>query len=93
MLGPVVTDDQVRAWLVARTVDDRDLVTLTYATPDGERVETRQLAATHLQRSPATAAVDVPPADLDPVTDPDRRERFAAEAERMRASHAPDDEV
>jgi hypothetical protein len=87
--------DSVRAWLVGREYDDRNLITLTYATTDGERVFTRQhAAATMRQRGiDATAAVDVDPADLDAVEDADDRERYAREATRMADDHDPDEAV
>ena len=88
-----MTDD-VRCWLVAREYDQRNLVTLTYATPDGERAYTKQTSLESLQRRDgATAARDVAPDDLDSVDDDETRERYAAEAERMAADHDPDEEV
>lgn len=86
--------DRVRVWLVERTYpeDERNRVRLTYATPDGERRfrKSREL------RSPTsahetTAAVHVDPDALVPVKDPTRRTQYAAEARRMRTSHAPDE--
>ncbi|RDI71854.1 hypothetical protein [Halopelagius longus] len=88
-------DDAVRAWLVDRTYDDRGLIILVYATPDGERARRKEMAATvmHQRGISATAAVDVDPEDLDEVTDAETRDRYAAEATRMREQHDPDDEV
>lgn len=82
-----------RVWLVERAVDDRDMVTLIYATPDGTRAETRQLARTHLHRSPPTAAITVPDSDLDPVEDTATKDRYAAEVKRVKAEHDPDDQL
>lgn len=90
---PETDPDDVQVWLVERLVDDRDMVTLTYATPDGARAETRQFARSHLERSPPTAADTVSADDLEPVTDPATRERYAAEVDRIRNSHGPDDTV
>lgn len=86
--------ESVRVWLVEREVDSRNLVTLTYATPDGERLYRRQQSAAVMAGGgiEATAARDVDPADLEPVDDADR-ERYAAEAARMADSHGPDDPV
>jgi hypothetical protein len=86
--------DPVRAWLVERSYDDRNLITLVYATLDGERVLRRERSATVMQQqgSRVTAAVDVDPDSLAAV-DPADRDRYAAEAARMRGQHAPDDEV
>lgn len=88
-------DDPVRVWLVDREVDSRDLVTLTYATPDGERVFERVLALAVLnqQGRSVTAAREVDPERLDSVAEADRRERYAEEAARMADRHAPEDAV
>ena len=86
--------ETTRTWLVERSYDDRNLITLVYATPDGEYALRKERSATvmHQQGSRVTAAVDVAPDDVSRVA-PDDRERYAAEAERMRDRHAPDDEV
>jgi hypothetical protein len=85
--------DTVRCWLVERTYSDRDLVTLVYATPDGERALRKELSSSMLPRTTVTAAADVEPDRLQPVTDPDERERYATEADRVRENNAPDDEI
>ena len=87
--------DPVRCWLVERTYTDRGLVDTTYATPDGSWAHRRQVSTTVLRQRGAgtTAAVDVDPDELTPVDDADVRERYGAEAERMRSAHDPDDEV
>lgn len=86
--------EDVRCWLVEREYDQRNLVTLTYATPDGDCAYTHQAALESLQRrGGTTAATDVEPADLDPVEDEATRERYAQESERMMANHDPDEEV
>jgi len=85
--------DTVRVWLVERDYGDRNLVTLTYATPDGERELRRELSAAVLRRSSVTAARDVDPDRLDTVDDGDRRERYAHEAERVRERNDPDDAI
>lgn len=85
-------DATVRCWLVERTFDDRNLVTLVYATPDGERYQRRERSANSLRAGTGvTAAVDVAPAELEPVADPDTRDRYATEAERVARSHDPDE--
>lgn len=84
--------DEIRCWLVDRSYDDKGLLTLAYATPDGERVYRRELAAAAASRIDVTAARDVEPDRLEPVEDEDR-ERYAAEAERMAERHEPDDAV
>jgi len=86
--------DTVRCWLVERSsFGDERMVTLVYATPDGTRHLTKQLSPTLLRRKRVTAAVDVDPERLEPVTGADERERYAAEAERMAERHDPDTEV
>lgn len=82
-----------RVWLVERSVDDRDLVTLVYATPDGARVRRRQLSSAHLSGTEVTAAMRVEEDQLTPIEDPATRERYAIEVDRIRADHDPDDEV
>jgi hypothetical protein len=89
-------DDAVRAWLVERSYGDDELniIILVYATPDGERYLRKELAL----RGPwdardTPAAIDVDPSDLGAVTDPDERERYRTEAERMMGKHDPDDAV
>jgi hypothetical protein len=84
--------EQVRTWLVERSYDDRGLVTLVYATPDGERHVRREVAMNVLRRSPATAARDVEADSLTPTPEADR-ERYAAEAERVRENNDVDEEI
>ncbi|MBC9984819.1 hypothetical protein E4P24_00315 [Haloferax sp. AS1] len=88
-------DDTTRLWLVERSYDDRDLIILIYATPDGEYELRKELAAAvmHQRRMTVTAAIDAPTENLEPVADDDLRERYAAEATKMADSHEPDDEV
>jgi hypothetical protein len=86
--------DAVRLWLVERDYDDRNLITLVYATPDGERRLRKEQSATvmHQQGTVVTAAVDAAPADLEPVAEANR-ERYAAEAARMAETCDPDEAV
>lgn len=84
---------ETRCWLVERDFQHEDLVTLVYATPDGERQLTRQRSTTMLRQAPPTAAASIAEADLEPVPDADLRERYAREAERMADRYDPDDEV
>lgn len=85
--------DTVRCWLVERGYNNRDLITLKYATPEGDRVYRRELAAQVVDASTVTAAKDVSPDDLEPVDDPKDRERYANEAERVASEHDPEDEI
>jgi len=87
------TAADVRVWLVERGYNNRDLIILKYATPDGERFFRRELAAQAIGVDTVTAAKDVSPDDLEVVDDEDRRERYAAEVERMSDDHDPDDSV
>ncbi len=87
-----MTDDELRCWLVERDYDDKGLVTVSYATPDGERRWRMQRAAAALSRRDVTAAVDVDPEDLEPTPE-DLIERYRSEVERMRERHAPDEPV
>jgi hypothetical protein len=83
--------DDERVWLVERTYSQRDLVTLVYATPDGERYLRKEKAA-HLGGD-ATAAIEVSPDRLSPVDDEDDLERYASEAARMAEKHDPDETI
>lgn len=86
-------EETERVWLVERSVDDRDLVTLVYATPDGARVRRRQLSSAHLSGTDVTAAMTVQEERLTPIEDPATRERYAIEVDRIREDHDPEDEV
>lgn len=85
--------ETVRTWLVERTYTDRDLVVLTYATPDGERAFTRELASSALDGTSVTAAKDVELDRLSSVEDADDRERYAHEAERVQENNDPGSEI
>ncbi|EMA37860.1 hypothetical protein [Halobiforma nitratireducens] len=87
------TDETVRCWLVERDYDDKGLVTLAYATSDGDRVYRRELAAGAATRSRVTAAKDVDPAQLEPVEDADTRDRYATEVDRTADQYEPDEPI
>ena len=94
-VDPDADDDAtVRAWLVERSYDDRNLITLVYATLDGERALRKEIAATvlHQRGTRITAAIDADEAQLAAVDAADR-ERYATEAARMADRHDPDDEI
>ena len=81
-----------RLWLVERSYDDRNLVSFTYGTVDGERQLRKELSMALLQKRPTTAAIEADDDELSPVDDSDQ-ERFAAEARKMQSKHDPDDEI
>jgi len=83
---------EVRVWLVDRTYNDKGMVELVYATPDGERYHHRQLSEPMLVQQRVTAAEDVAEDRLEP-TDEENCEYYAEEASRMAAEHDPDEEV
>jgi NADH dehydrogenase FAD-containing subunit len=85
--------DAVRVWLVERGYNNRDLIILKYATPDGERLFRRELSAQAIDVDTVTAAKDVSPENLEAVGDGDRRERYANEVARMADEHDPDDAI
>ena len=89
--------DDVRVWLVERTYsdDEQNLIILTYATPDGERYFRKERALTSFTGAAreTTAAIDADPDNLGTVDDPERREQYAAEAQRMADLHDPDDPI
>lgn len=79
-----------QVWLVEREYSDKGLVTLVYATTDGERAITQQRSQQMLTRMDVTAADDVELERLEPVEDADLRERYGHEATRMAEKHDPD---
>ncbi|SFL39317.1 hypothetical protein SAMN04487950_3612 [Halogranum rubrum] len=87
--------ETVQLWLVERTYDDRNLITLVYATPDGEQMLQKEIAATLMQQrgTGATAAIDVEPDRLNDTPDEETRERYATEAERTAEQYDPDEEL
>lgn len=87
-----MSDDTVRCWLVDRETRDENLVTLVYATTDGQRHLTRQLSFQLLRKQDVTAARDVPAEKLEPAPEHER-ERYATQARAMAERHDPDDAV
>jgi hypothetical protein len=85
--------DSIRVWLVERGYNDRDLIILKYATPEGDRVFRKELASQVVDAGTVTAARDVSSDDLATVDDDDVQERYAAEATRMADKHDPDDPI
>ncbi len=86
--------DGVQCWLVERTFDDRNLVTIVYATPAGNRYHQRERSAQALRTGSAvTAGVTLDPESLEPVGDGETREWYAAEAKRVAATHEPGDPI
>ncbi|WP_276273202.1 hypothetical protein [Haloarcula litorea] len=87
-------EEPVRCWLVERSsYGDERMVTLVYATTDGERHLRKQLSTNLLMKKRVTAAVDAEPERLEPVHDDEERDRYATEARRMADRHGPDEEV
>ncbi len=88
--GATDVTEPVRCWLVERKYTDKGLVTLVYATTDGDRKLVEQRAANRL--GDVTAARDV---DADRLEAPaaDERDRYASEASRMADRHDPDEAV
>jgi len=83
-----------RCWLVERSYDDRDLVSLVYASPDGERAVRKEVPMSAIANGSVTvtAAKEIAESNLEPVDDGDV-ERYRAEGDRVRADHAPDDQI
>ena len=89
-----MSDSTVRCWLVEREFGDRDFVTIVYATPDGARYHKRERSSTSLRTgSQVTAATEIAEDELEPVTDAETRERYAAEVERTAEQYDPDDPI
>ena len=85
----------VRVWLVERTYgdDEQNLIVLTYATPDGARDfrKERALPSFSGPERDTPVSLEVDPDNLGTVDDPAVRERYAAEVDRVRSTHDPDD--
>ncbi|PSP82977.1 hypothetical protein BRC83_08035 [Halobacteriales archaeon QS_1_68_17] len=89
--------DTVRVWLVERTYsdDEQNLIVLTYATPDGTREFRKERALTSFtgEGRETRVSLSVDPGNLSAVHDPEVRERYAAEIERVRERHDPGDAI
>ena len=83
----------MECWLVEREFDDKGMVRLVYATPDGSNRLLRERSAARLGQYDVTAGIDIEAERLDTVENPDRRERYATEARRMADRHDPADTV
>ncbi|GAA0649988.1 hypothetical protein [Salarchaeum japonicum] len=81
---------ETRVWLVYREYTDKGLLSLVYATPDGERVLHKERS---LHAAEPTAATTVDDDTLEPVTDAERREQYQKEVGRMMERHDPEDVV
>lgn len=88
-----MSEETVRCWLVDRVSRDENLVTLVYATPDGERHLTKQLSFQLLTRQEVTAAREIPAEKLEATASDADRERYATQAQSMAERHDPDDPV
>jgi len=80
----------VQCWLVERDYGSRNLITLVYATPDGEREHRKEIPVTAIRNGAVTvtAAKAIDETDLTAAADPDR---YRQEIERLRDEHGPDD--
>lgn len=90
--------DEIRVWMVERTYseDSPNILVVVYATLDGTHALRKEWAFNRYGNSPGptvTAARDVATARLSVVEDAETRDRYRAEAERMRERHDPDDPV
>lgn len=83
----------MRCWLVERDYDDKGLVRLVYATEDGTHRAIQERSAAMLSRAGVPAARTIDPNRLVRVEDEATRDRYAAEASRMRDRHDPDETV
>ncbi|WP_058983447.1 hypothetical protein [Halobacterium sp. CBA1132] len=73
---------------------EQNIIILTYATPDGERYFRKERALTSFSDvRDTTAAVEADPGNLGQTGDPDLKEQYAAEAQRMQDVHDPDDVI
>jgi len=80
-------------WLVDREFDSKGLVRLTYATEDGERMHTKELAEQRLVTGDGVTAGREVEENALGESPADEIERFASEASKMAAKHDLDDTV
>jgi len=80
-----------RLWLVEREYGDESLVELVYASPDGAHCVVKHFSVQLLRSKEISAAIDVAPERLETVGDEATQRRYAAEVERVREQHDPDD--
>jgi len=85
-----MTDDDARVWLVSREYTDKGLLTIRYATPDGERVFEKQQST---NAPDPTAAREVDSGRLEPVFDDEAIERYRTEVERVSETRDPDERL
>ncbi|SDR26930.1 hypothetical protein [Natronobacterium texcoconense] len=85
--------EKIRCWLVERDYDDKGLVTLAYATEDGEYVYRRELAASAATGSKVTAAKSIEENQLERVDDEETRERYVTEVERTSQRYDPNEPI
>ncbi|AQL43368.1 hypothetical protein BV210_11995 [Halorientalis sp. IM1011] len=92
------TDEAVeteRVWLVERTYgdDEQNMIILTYATPDGRRDYRKERALPSFTGPgrETNVSLEMERSNLGTVDDPDTRERYANEVDRMIEKHDPDD--
>lgn len=85
--------DTERLWLVERDYGDESLVEIVYATPDGTHCVVKHFSVQLLRAKEITAAIDVAPEKLESVGNEATRERYAAEVERVRERHEPDEVI
>ncbi|WP_425604200.1 hypothetical protein [Halobellus salinisoli] len=89
-------DERERVWLVERTYsdDEQNIVILVYATLDGSRYLRKERALTSFDDArDTTAAVLARESSLGPVTDPEDRAHYAAEAQRTRERYDPGERI
>jgi hypothetical protein len=92
--GDADTDETIRVWMVERGYTNRDLITLVYATPDGERaMHNERAAATMGGGSGVSAARDIDPERLEPVEEEETIERYRQEAERTSENYEPNETI
>ncbi|OIB57363.1 hypothetical protein [Natrialba sp. SSL1] len=83
--------NEVRVWLVEHGYNNRDLILLKHATPDGSQIFRKEVASQALDT--VSAAKEASDANLETVEDPAVQERYADEAARMAEKHDSDDPV
>jgi len=80
-------------WLVDREFDSKGLVRLTYATTDGTRMHTKEVAERRLLMGDGVTAARTVEESALGETPTEAIERFATEATRMQTEHDADETV
>lgn len=81
-----------RLWLVDRSFDDGRIITVTYATMEGDATLTKQYNLPSISDG-VPVSLEAQSDELTHIEDEKQRTMYRDEAERVRSQHTPDDRV